>query len=99
MSFISKILSSLGLPKKITLIGQEREDGSTFITCREYPGFTFLLEPGEDESIRALMAAIEEPFMAFLQAQAKFESRQERLSLTGIRHSSRHNYVAELSHA
>lgn len=99
MSILGKILTGLGWPRKITLTGHEREGGYTFITCKEYPGFTFLLEPGEEASIRRFMEAIEEPLLAFLYAQAQFESRQHQFALTGIRHSDRHNFVAELSAA
>ncbi len=54
----------------ITFIAHEREGGYTYITSPDLPGFTFMLEPGEERNIRKL---INEPLMVYLNAYFKAE--------------------------
>jgi hypothetical protein len=39
---------------------EPREGGYTFVTCPDFPGFSFMLEPGQDE------AAMNSIFVQFL---------------------------------
>lgn len=100
MSIIDRLLALIGI-KRITLtfIGHEREGGYTYITCRELPGFTFMLEPGEERDLRAFIDAIDEPLMAYLVTHFKRESMNRQVHLTSIRHSKAKNFVAELGYA
>ena len=100
MSMIERLLAHFGIRKiTITLMLDEREGGYTYITSPQLPGFTFMLEPGEDENIRTFIDAIEEPLMAYLPAHFKAELRTSNVHLTGIRQSKAKNYVAELAYA
>ena len=80
-------------------IGHEREGGYTYIMSRQLPGFTFMLEPGEERTLRAFVDAIDEPLMAYLVAHFEAESRIRQVHLTGVRQSKAKNYVAELGYA
>ena len=100
MSMIERFLGWFGIRKiAITLIGHEREGGYTYINSPQLPGFTFMLEPGEDESFRTFIGAIEEPLTAYLDAHFRAEARTRHVQLTGIRQSKPMNYVAELNYA
>lgn len=100
MSMIERLLARFGIRKiTITFIGHEREGGYTYITSPQLPGFTFMLEPGENENIRTFIDAIDEPLMAYLPAYFKAELRASSIHLTGIRQSKSKNYVAELAYA
>ena len=100
MSIIDRLLALIGIKRiTLTLIGDEREGGYTYITCRQLPGFTFMLEPGEDRNLRAFVDAIDEPLTAYLVAHFKAESRAHQVQLTGMRQSKAKNYVAELGYA
>ncbi len=97
MSMMTRFLSWLGFRSiKITLIGHEREGGYVYITSPQLPGFTFMLEPGEEESIRTFIDAIFEPLSTYLDAHFKATSTVEHVHLTGLRQSKSMNYVAEL---
>lgn len=100
MSAIDRLLSWFGIKRmKITLNGVEREGGYTYITSPELPGFTFMLEPGEDENIRTFIDAIDAPLIAYLGAHFRATSEEDQIQITGIRRSKPHNYVAELAYA
>src|SRR5689334_15910968 len=107
MSTMEKLLSYLPFRlhlhmRRITLIGQEREGGYTFITSPDLPGFSFMLEPGETENFRSFINAIEPSLMVYLdahfeaEAKANHPKRMEHARLTGIRRKDQTNYVAEL---
>lgn len=102
MSTFSKLLAFFGIKirkMKITLIGHEREGGYIYITSPDHPGFTFMLSPGEIESFRSFIDAIEEPLMAFCAAQFEAQESEGGIQLTGLRHSRANNYVAEFGYA
>ena len=100
MSTIERMLAWFGIKKiSIAFIGHEREGGYTYITSPQLPGFTFMLEPGEDRSIRTLVDAIDEPLIAYLEARFAAESRNSHVRLTGIRQVKAQNYVAQLAYA
>ena len=100
MSMIERLLAHFGIRKiAITLMLDEREGGYTYITSPQLPGFTFMLEPGEDENIRTFIDAIDEPLMAYLPAHFEAELRTRDVHLTGIRQSKAKNYIAELAYA
>ena len=100
MSTIERLLGLFGIRKiSITLIGNEREGGYTYITSPQLPGFTFMLEPGEEQTLRAFFDAIEEPLMAYVAAHFEAESRTRHVHLTGIRQAKAKNYVAEFAYA
>ena len=77
----------------------EREGGYTYIESPDLPGFTFMLEPGEDKNIRTFIDAIDEPLMAYLGAHFKATPEADRIQMTGFWQSKPMNYVAELDYA
>ena len=101
MSIIDRLLALFGFEKiSISLIGHEREGGYTYITSPQLPGFTFMLEPGEEQNIRNIIDAIDEPLMAFIDAHLKAgASMNKHLHLTGFRQSNGNKFVAELQPA
>ena len=100
MSMIDRLLALIGIRRiKITFIGHERGGGYTYITSPQLPGFTFMLDPGEERDLRAFVDAIEKPLMTYLVAHFKAESRIRQVHLTGMRQSKAKNYVAELGYA
>ena len=100
MSMIERFLGWFGIRKiTITFIGHKREGGYTYITSPQLPGFTFMLEPGEDKNIRTFIDAIDEPLMAYLPAHIEAELRASNVHLTGIRQSKANKYVAEFAYA
>ena len=79
MSMIDKMLALIGIKTfSITLIGHEREGGYIYLNSPDLPGFTFMLNPGEDKSIRTLINAIEEPLSAYLEAHENAQVPKKR---------------------
>lgn len=100
MSIMKKLLWMLGIRTiKIMLIGHEREGGYIYITSPDLPGFTFMLEPGEEKNIRTFIDAIHDPLTAYVEAHFKATSSADNIELTGYRQSKPMNYVAEFCHA
>ena len=100
MSWIDSFLALFNIKRiKIRLHGHERDGGYTYITSPELPGFSFMLEPGEDENIRSFIDAIDEPLMTYIDAYYKAESRKAPSHLAGLRQSNHNNFVAELAYA
>lgn len=101
MTLLNKFLGLFGgelISIKITLIGQEREGGYIYLTSPELKGFSFMLEPGEDD-LKAIIAAMDEPLHAYLEAKLAFDrAKRRKPDLTGLRITQRHpiNLVAEL---
>ena len=88
MSMFDRLLAKIGIRKiTITFTKHEREGGYIYITCPELPGFTFMLEPGEDQNIRTFIGAIGEPLMAYLDAHFSATAESAPLQMTGIRQS------------
>ena len=95
-TMINRILGRLGLPIRINLIGHRRDGGYTYITSPDLPGFTFLLEPGEEKSLSTLINALEEPLSVYLVAHFKARHKADGMKLAGLRRKASTNYVAEL---
>ncbi|MEX2200664.1 MAG: hypothetical protein WD711_04650 [Dongiaceae bacterium] len=101
MSFIDRLLGSRGINRihTITLIGNERGGGYTYLTSPELPGFSFMLEPGEADDIKKLMNVIHEPLSTYYSAYSahlRATSRKATPRVTGLREKKRMNFVAEL---
>ena len=97
-----KLIGKFRKQQTIHLIGEEREGGYTYVTSPELPGFTLMLEPGEEASPQAFRAAVEEPLKMFIRAMIRAERATEPLELTSFRptqHNNRTNYVVEVCHA
>jgi len=78
---LNKILGIFGTRSrkiKMTFILHERDGGYTYITCQEFPGFTFMLEPGEGKDIRAFITTIHEPLMAFISAYIMAQEKTDQ---------------------
>jgi hypothetical protein len=102
MALLNRFLGFLGLfgrkLTKITFIGHEREGGYIYLNSPELRGFSFMLEPGEN-NLKTIIAAIDEPLRAYLAAKLAFRhATQRRPDLTGLRITQQHpiNLVAEL---
>ena len=99
MRKLNLILRFLGLGQfhviRITLIGHPREGGYTYLTSPELPGFTFMLEPGEETDLRRMINALYEPLTFYLDAHIKGQARADSIRLTGLRQTKSMNYIAE----
>ncbi len=100
MSTIDRLLALIKIRKiSITLIGHEREGGYTYITSPQFPGFTFMLNLGEEQNMRTFIDAIDEPLAAFLDAHFKAEaSRSRPVQLTSVQQSNNNKFVAQLAY-
>ena len=58
--------------KTLTFTSCEREGGYRYITSPELPGFSFMLEPGEDTNILTFLDAIGESLVAYLHLYNKY---------------------------
>jgi hypothetical protein len=100
MDWMTGIVSRmLGRGNSLTLVEEHREGGYTFVRSPEFPGFTFMLEPGEEKDLRTVMDALYEPLVAFLEAELRTAARPEPVHVTGFRRTTATKYVAEVCYA
>lgn len=91
MMILHKLVALIRGHTMIRLIGENREGGYVFVHSPELPGFSFLLEPGEDKDLKTIMDALFEPLVAYLEAEivAKNAGKQSnRVAVTGIKKST-----------
>jgi hypothetical protein len=99
---IYRLLKLLGFElSKITLIGEQQDDGYIFITSPELRGFSLMLEPNEDKNLATIISAVHEPLIAYLdvlnEAENKATARKGRYEVKGFNKTSPHSYTARLS--
>jgi hypothetical protein len=59
-------MSRLEEKHTFTLIGEEREGGYTYVHSPDLPGFTFMLEPGEEKDVETVIEVIEPSLKAYV---------------------------------
>ena len=99
---IYHLLKFLGFElRKITLIGEQQDDGYIFITSPELEGFSLMLEPDEDKNIATIINVVYEPLITYLDvlndARHKATARKGRYEVRGFSMTAPHSYTARLS--